>query len=31
MDKQLTVQEEIKAILQTNFTASQQVGGVIFP
>lgn len=31
MDKQLTVQEEIKAILQTNFTASQQVGGAIFP
>ena len=31
MDKQLTVQEEIKAILQTNFTASQQVSGVIFP
>lgn len=31
MDKQLTVQEEIKAILQTNFTASQQVVGAIFP
>ena len=30
MDKQLTVQEQIRNILQSNFTASQQVGGMIF-
>lgn len=31
MDKQLTTQEQIYALLQFNFSASRQVGGMMFP
>lgn len=31
MDKQLTTQEQIYALLQFNFSASRQIGGLMFP